>query len=73
MHTIWCCCCLQAVQAFVRQAMSYVDQTPDQETKVELIRTLQSVTEGKVSSHGCWPLFHAKEKQIYACWGSITS
>eukprot|EP00891_Asterochloris_glomerata_P006770 jgi/Astpho2/6770/e_gw1.00103.16.1_t len=38
----------QAVQAFVRQAMSYVDQTPEQETKVELIRTLQSVTEGKI-------------------------
>lgn len=39
----------QAIQAFVRQAMEYIDQTPDQDTKVELIKTLQSVTEGKVS------------------------
>lgn len=28
--------------------MGYVEQTPNAETKVELIKTLQSVTEGKV-------------------------
>ena len=39
----------QAVQAFVRQAMDYVEKTPDKATKIELIKTLQSVTEGKVS------------------------
>ena len=39
---------LQAVQAFVRQGMDYVEKTPNEETKVELIKTLQSVTEGKV-------------------------
>jgi len=39
---------LQAVQAFVRQAMDYVEKTPNEETKVELIKTLQSVTEGQV-------------------------
>ena len=39
---------VQAVQAFVRQAMEYVEKTPNKETKVELIKTLQSVTEGKV-------------------------
>ena len=38
----------QAIQAFVRQAMGYIDQAPDQETKVSLIKTLQAVTEGKV-------------------------
>lgn len=38
----------QAVQAFVRQAMSYIDHTPDKETKVSLIETLQTVTEGKI-------------------------
>ncbi|KAK9823540.1 hypothetical protein WJX72_003562 [[Myrmecia] bisecta] len=38
----------QAVTAFVRQAMGYMDQTPDKATKVELIKTLQSVTEGKI-------------------------
>ena len=44
----------QAVQAFVRQAMGYIDHTPDKETKVELIKTLQTVTEGKVR---CLPSF----------------
>ncbi len=39
---------MQAVQAFVMQAMEYVERTPNEETKVELIKTLQSVTEGKV-------------------------
>ena len=41
---------MQAVQAFVRQAMGYIDQTPDKATKVELIKTLQSVAEGKVQN-----------------------
>lgn len=39
---------LQVIQAFVRQAIAYVDQTPDKEVKVSLIKTLQTVTEGKV-------------------------
>jgi len=41
-------CPLQVIQAFVRQAMSYMDSTPDKETQVSLIKTLQTVTEGKV-------------------------
>ena len=28
--------------------MDYVEKTPNKETKIELIKTLQSVTEGKV-------------------------
>lgn len=36
------------MQAFVRQAMGYIEQTPDKDTMVELIKTLQSVTEGKI-------------------------
>lgn len=28
--------------------MGYIDQTPDKATKVSLIKTLQTVTEGKV-------------------------
>lgn len=57
------CCChvspsavllrvLQVIQAFVRQAMSYIDTLPDKETQVSLIKTLQTVTEGKVGSTG---------------------
>jgi 26S proteasome regulatory subunit N5 len=38
----------QAVQAMVRQAMGYIGQTPDQATKISLITTLQTLTEGKV-------------------------
>lgn len=39
----------QAIQAFVRQAMGYLDKLPNQQEQVELIKTLQIVTEGKVS------------------------
>ncbi|GAB4818648.1 hypothetical protein N2152v2_005694 [Parachlorella kessleri] len=38
----------QAVQSMVRQAMGYIPQTPDQATRVELIKTLQTLTEGKI-------------------------
>ncbi|KAK8660272.1 hypothetical protein V6N13_051203 [Hibiscus sabdariffa] len=38
----------QAVTAMVRQAMQYIDQTPDIETRVELIKTLNSVSAGKI-------------------------
>lgn len=33
----------------VQQAMQYIDQTPDVETKIELIKTLNIVSAGKVS------------------------
>ncbi|CAH9071156.1 unnamed protein product [Cuscuta europaea] len=38
----------QAVQAMVQQAMEYIDQTPDVVTKIELIKTLNSVSAGKI-------------------------
>lgn len=38
----------QAVQAFVREAISYLDACPDETTTVELIETLRTVTEGKI-------------------------
>ncbi|XP_051126882.1 26S proteasome non-ATPase regulatory subunit 12 homolog A-like [Andrographis paniculata] len=38
----------QAVQAMVQQAMQYIDQTPDLDTKVELIKTLNNVSAGKI-------------------------
>lgn len=41
-------CVPQVIQSFVRQAMTYIDKTPDKATKVSLIKTLQTVTEGKV-------------------------
>ncbi|KAF3672942.1 26S proteasome non-ATPase regulatory subunit 12 -like protein B, partial [Capsicum annuum] len=38
----------QAVQAMVQQALQYIDQTPDLETKIELIKTLNNVSAGKI-------------------------
>ncbi|KAK2384782.1 26S proteasome non-ATPase regulatory subunit protein A [Trifolium repens] len=38
----------QAVTAMVQQAMEYIDKTPDIETRIELIKTLNSVSAGKI-------------------------
>ncbi|KAL1567960.1 26S proteasome non-ATPase regulatory subunit 12 A [Salvia divinorum] len=37
-----------AVQAMVHQAMQYIDKTPDLDSKIELIKTLNSVSAGKI-------------------------
>jgi hypothetical protein len=42
-------CFSQAVTAMVQQAMQYIDETPDLETRIELIKTLNSVSAGKVN------------------------
>jgi 26S proteasome regulatory subunit N5 len=39
----------QVVQAFVRQAMRFLDDAPSKDAQVSLLKTLQAVTEGKVS------------------------
>ncbi|XP_071725119.1 26S proteasome non-ATPase regulatory subunit 12 homolog A-like [Rutidosis leptorrhynchoides] len=38
----------QVVTAVVQQAMQYIEETPDIETKVELIQTLNSICAGKI-------------------------
>ncbi|MBA0764289.1 hypothetical protein Gotri_013647 [Gossypium trilobum] len=38
----------QAVTAMVQQAMQYIDEAPDLETRIELIKTLNSVSAGKI-------------------------
>ncbi|XP_077216456.1 26S proteasome non-ATPase regulatory subunit 12 homolog A-like isoform X2 [Tasmannia lanceolata] len=38
----------QAVTAMVQQAMQYIDETPDIETRIDLIKTLNSVSAGKI-------------------------
>lgn len=40
----------QAITKMVQVVMSFLDDTPDMETKLRLIETLRTVTEGKVSS-----------------------
>ena len=39
---------MQAVTAMVQQAMQYIDETPDIDTRIELIKTLNNVSTGKV-------------------------
>ncbi|XP_010546380.1 PREDICTED: 26S proteasome non-ATPase regulatory subunit 12 homolog A-like [Tarenaya hassleriana] len=38
----------QAAQSMVQQAMQYIDQTPDIDTRIELIKTLNNVSAGKI-------------------------
>ncbi|XP_044465701.1 26S proteasome non-ATPase regulatory subunit 12 homolog A-like [Mangifera indica] len=38
----------QAVTAMVQQAMQYIDETPDVDTRIELIKTLNNVSAGKI-------------------------
>eukprot|EP00850_Spirogloea_muscicola_P022759 SM000310S11950 [mRNA] locus=s310:33224:37105:- [translate_table: standard] len=38
----------QAITAMVQEAMTYIDATPDLETRMELIKTLNNVTAGKI-------------------------
>ncbi|MCO5576659.1 hypothetical protein L7F22_030474 [Adiantum nelumboides] len=38
----------QAVSAMVKQCMQYIDETPDLETRIELIKTLNIVSAGKI-------------------------
>ncbi|XP_044469103.1 26S proteasome non-ATPase regulatory subunit 12 homolog A [Mangifera indica] len=38
----------QAVTAMVQQAMQYIDETPDIDTRIELIKTLNNVSAGKI-------------------------
>lgn len=40
-----------AITKMVQLVMTFIDQTPNQETKLAVIDTLRTVTEGKVSSH----------------------
>ena len=39
---------VQAITKMVQRTMEFIDKTPDQKTKLELIETLRAVTEGKV-------------------------
>ena len=48
-HVCVCVCvCAQAAAAMVEECCKFVNQTPDLATKLKLIDTLRSVTEGKV-------------------------
>ena len=38
----------QAVSKMIQEAVTFVEETPDMDTKLELINTLRNVTEGKI-------------------------
>jgi 26S proteasome regulatory subunit N5 len=40
----------QAITRMVQTVMKYLDETPNLETKLSVIQTLRTVTEGKVSA-----------------------
>lgn len=44
----------QAITAMVQKAMEYIDLTPDMDTRIELIKTLSSVSAGKVRIFPSW-------------------
>lgn len=44
----------QAVVKMVQECCTYIDLAPNKETKLKLIDTLRSVTEGKVSPFLCY-------------------
>ena len=41
----------QAVTKMIQEAYTYVEQTPDLETKLKLIDTLRTITAGKVRQY----------------------
>jgi 26S proteasome regulatory subunit N5 len=45
----------------VQEAISYLEETPDMKTKLDLIDTLRTVTEGKVGS------FPYASLSLYSC------
>lgn len=48
---VLCVCTVQAVAAMVEECCKFVGQTPNLETKLKLIDTLRTVSEGKVSAN----------------------
>ena len=49
---------LQAVVAIVQEAMTYLDSAPDEDTRVELIKTLNNVSAGKVLTSTLLAIHH---------------
>jgi 26S proteasome regulatory subunit N5 len=51
-----------ATSKMIQEAMSYLDSTPDMETKLELIDTLRTVTDGKVTCSSTHYIQREKKK-----------
>jgi hypothetical protein len=63
----------QAVTKMIQEAFTYVDQTPDRETKLKFIETLRTVTAGKVEGFFqlfCW-FYFCTEDYLYSLGSSF--
>ena len=60
-----------AVTAIVEESMTYIDQTPDKATKVELIKTLKDICEGKMYVEGECARLHLMLAMIFEADGNI--
>jgi len=54
----------QATTKMVQTVMSFLDETPDTETKLSVIETLRTVTEGKVRTRRTTALFRSKHLDL---------
>lgn len=59
--------------AVVEEAMSYIDSTPSIEVKVELIKTLKDICDGKIYVEGESAKLHMMLSKIYESQGDTTA
>lgn len=58
----------QAMTAMLQQAMQYIDWSPDLETKIEVIRTLNSVAAGGEYVKSNSIAAHVHEQSVLVSW-----
>jgi 26S proteasome regulatory subunit N5 len=61
-----------AITAIVTEAMQYIDATPTEDVKVELIKTLKEICEGKIYVEGESAKLHLMLSHIYEARGDVT-
>lgn len=61
-----------AISAVVTEARSYIDATPNEEVKIELIKTLKDICEGKIYVEGDSAVLHLMLALIYEQRGDIS-
>jgi 26S proteasome regulatory subunit N5 len=60
-----------AISAVVEEAMTYLDAAPSLDTKIELIKTLKDVCEGKIYVEGESARLHMMLSKIYEAQGDV--
>ena len=62
-----------AVCKMIQEAVTFVEDTPDMDTKLELIKTLRNVTEGKIYVENERARLTLKLSNIHEANGDVTS